>query len=101
MRRVYHGLVMVLVEPGSVPAVAHSALCLQMPSLAVRKTFGAHAHIQAFRRLRARFLNEQAGPGAGRRRASAGHDAQHIKNWRGAANKQLAQMLAISGRRCY
>jgi len=66
MRRVRHGLVMVAGEPGSVPAAAHSVLCLQMPSLAVCKTLGAHARIQAFRRMRARFLNERAGPGAGR-----------------------------------
>jgi len=65
MRRMRNGLVMVAGEPGSVPAAAHSALCLQMPSLAVSKTLGAHARIQAFRRLRARFLNERAGPGAG------------------------------------
>jgi len=66
MRRVRHGLVMVAGEPGSVPAAAHSVLCLQMPSLTVCKTLGAHARIQAFRRMRARFLNERAGPGAGR-----------------------------------
>jgi len=35
MRRVRHGPVMVAGESGSVPAVAHLALCLQMPSLAV------------------------------------------------------------------
>jgi len=95
MRRVR---VMVAGEPGSVTAAAHSALCLQVPILVVCRTLGAHPRIQAFRRLRARFLNERAGPGAGRRRASAGHDAQHIKSWRDAANQKLAQMLAMSGR---
>jgi len=67
MRRVRHGPVMVAGESGSVPAAAHPALYLQMPSLAACKTLGAHALIQAFRRLRARFLNERAGPGAGRK----------------------------------
>ena len=100
MHRVRHGLVMVAGEPCSVPAAAHSALYLQMPSLAVSKTLGAHAHIQAFRRQRARFVNERVGPGAGRRQASTGHDAQHIENWRGLANQKLAQMVAMSGRRC-
>jgi len=92
MRRVRHGQVMVVGEPGSVRAAAHSRrhMCLQMPRLTASKTLGAHARIQAFRRLHARFLNERARPGAGRRRASAGHDAQHIKSWRGAAIKKLA-----------
>jgi len=54
MRRVRHGPVMVAGKPGSVPADAHSALCLQMPSLAVCKTLGAHARIQAFRRCTCR-----------------------------------------------
>ena len=67
MRRVRHGPVMVACEEGSVPAAAHSALCLQMLSLTACKTLGARARIQAFRRLRARFLNQVAGPGAGRR----------------------------------
>jgi len=67
LRRVRHGLVMVAGEAGSVPAAAHSALCLQMLSLTACKTLGARARIQAFRRLRARFLNQVAGPGAGRR----------------------------------
>jgi len=64
MRLVQHVPVMAAAEPDSVPAGAHSSLCLQMPSLSVRKTLGAHARIQAFRRLRARFLNKQARPGA-------------------------------------
>jgi len=55
---------MVAGEPGSVPAAAHPALCLRLPNLAACQILGAHAHIQAFRRLRARFLNEQAGTGA-------------------------------------
>ena len=67
MRRVRHGLVMVAGEPDSVPTGAHSALCLQIPRLSVNKLLGAHARIQTFRRLRARFLNERARPGAGRR----------------------------------
>jgi len=67
MRHVRHDPVMVEGEPGSVPAAAHSALCLQVPNLVVSKTLGAHARIQAFRRLRARFLNQRARPGAGRR----------------------------------
>ena len=37
-RRVCHGPVMVAGEPGSVPAAAHSDLCLQMPSLDGSKT---------------------------------------------------------------
>jgi len=65
MRRVRQGPVMVAGEPGSAPAAAHSALCLQLLILAACKTLGAHARIQAFRRLRDRFLNERAGPGAG------------------------------------
>ena len=67
MRRVRHDPVMVAGEPDSVSAAAHSALCLQIPSLVVCKTLGAHARIQAFRRLRARFLNQRAGPGDSRR----------------------------------
>ena len=67
MRRVRHGPVMVAGKPGSVPVAAHSALYLQMPSLTVSKTLGAHARMEVFRCLRARFLNERAGPGAGRR----------------------------------
>ena len=73
MHHVHHGPVMVAGEPGSVPAVAHSVLCLQLPSLAACKTLGAHVHFQVFKCLRARFLNKRAGPGAGRRRASTGH----------------------------
>ena len=101
MRRVRHGPLMVAYKPVSVLAAAHSTLYLQMPSLTVFKTLGAHARIQEFRCLRARFLNERAGPGAGRRRASADYDAQYIKRWRGAANKKLTQMPAMSGRRWY
>jgi len=64
---------MVAGEPGSVPAAVHSALCLQLPSLAVCKTLGTHARIQTFRRLCARFLNELARPGAGRREERQWH----------------------------
>jgi len=63
MRRVRHGPVIVAAETVSVPVVAHSPLCLQMSSLTVIKTLGAHARIQAVRRLRARFLNERTGSG--------------------------------------
>jgi len=63
MRRVRHGPVMVACEEGSVPAAAHSALCLQMLSLTAFKTLGAHAHIQAFRRLRARFVERASRAG--------------------------------------
>jgi len=98
MRRVRHGPVMVAGEEGSVPATAHSALCMQMPSLAAFKMLSAHARIQAFRRLRARFFDRASR--AGRWATSTGHDAQYIKSWRDAAHKKLAQMLAMSGRRC-
>jgi len=59
------GPVIVAGEPDSMPAAAYSASCLQLPSLAVCKTLGAHLCIQAFRRRFARFLNKRAGWAAG------------------------------------
>jgi len=46
MCHVRHDPVMVAGEPGIVPPIAHSVLCLQMPSLTVSKTLGAHTRIQ-------------------------------------------------------
>jgi len=63
MRRVNHGPVMEACEAGSVPAAVHSALCMQMLSLTAFKTLGAHARIQAFRRLRARFFERASRAG--------------------------------------
>ena len=73
---------MVAGEPDSMPAHAHLTLCLHLSSLAGRKTLGAHARIQAFRRQCARFFERaslvgwalgvktgQIGPGAGSERA--------------------------------
>jgi len=70
MRRGRQGPVMVAGEPGSVPETAQSALCLQLPTLPACKTLGSRAHIQAFRRPCARFLNERARPDRSKRGGS-------------------------------
>jgi len=57
------GLVIVAVEPDSVPAAAHLASYLQLPGLAACKTLDAHACIQAFRRRCARFFERASRAG--------------------------------------
>jgi len=54
--RVRQGLVIVggEVKTGNMPAAFLAALCLHLPSLAACQMLGAHARIQALKRLRAR-----------------------------------------------
>jgi len=58
---------------------------------------GAHARIQAFRRLRARFLNEVAGLGAGRKDGDIRYKIADLFQWHYFGSKRPCFLFEIVG----